>query len=152
MKKEIYGDISATDDLHAFEFVSVGKKGLISKQVLFIPNEEPGIYDLEFGDIKADGSIDYFAISNNGDTNKILATIMKIIDIYTRKYPDRNISFFGNTAERIRLYRMAIGLNLEELSKLFDIYTKEDKKFILFARDTNATKFLIKRKRPNFNL
>ena len=146
MRKEIYDDFIVANDLHTFKFISKGKKGNISKQVLFIPDEERGFYNLEFGDVRIDGSIDYLTVSNNGDRDKILATIMRIVDIYTTKYPDRIIYFIGSNTERIRLYSMMIALNLEELSVLFNIYAKENKEFIPFTRNMNSTEFLIKRK------
>jgi len=42
---------------------------------------------------------------------KILATVAFIAQVFLEEYPDRTISFRGSTAERTRLYRMAIGNN-----------------------------------------
>ncbi|HZE86153.1 MAG TPA: hypothetical protein VE035_17660 [Puia sp.] len=147
MRREIYKNIIMASDMHAFEFVSVGKKGHIPKQVLFIPADDPGVYNLEFGDIKTDGNIDYLVVSDNGDMIKVLATVMQIIEIYTEKYPERAIDFTGSSRERMRLYRMTIGLHLEELSILFDIYTKKNNALAPFIKNTNASGFLFKRKK-----
>lgn len=76
-------------------------------------------------------------LPDNGDRNKILATIVKIIDTYTRRYPSRSIYFRG-----------AISLNIEELTRLFDIYMQgqDDQAFIPFKRSSDCQAFLVKRK------
>jgi hypothetical protein len=67
---------------------------------------------------------------------------------YTMRYPDRMIYFRGSTKERTRLYRMAIGINLEELGKTFEIYAEIDgnNNFILFRKNMDVLAFLIKRR------
>lgn len=87
-----------------------------------MPTEIDGIYNLAFGDIIENGEIDDYCITDNGDRNKILATVFDVVNTYTARYPERMIYFRGSTIERTRLYRIAIGLNLEELSRVFDIY------------------------------
>ena len=77
---------------------------------------------LAFGDVDGNDDIDDHRVSDNGDRNKILATVVYVIDLYTIKYPGRWIFFKGSTKERTRLYRMAISINLEELSEKFEIY------------------------------
>ncbi|WP_207515337.1 DUF6934 family protein [Longitalea luteola] len=119
MKYEVYTDIRKDAELRIFEFVSIGKFGAIRKRISFMPTSLPYVYNLAFGDINKDGEIDDISISDNGDRNKILATLAKVLDQYTYKYPERFIYFRGSTKERTRLYRMAIGLNLEELSESF---------------------------------
>ncbi len=39
----------------------------------------------------------YEAVSDNGDRNKIPATIVSAIDKYTDRYPERMIYFTGST-------------------------------------------------------
>jgi hypothetical protein len=122
MKYEVYKDLKVTDDFSVIDFVSVGKHGTISKRIVFTATELEGVYNLAFGDIDENGEIDDYSISDNGDRNKILATIADVVKVYTEKYPGRLILFRGSTTERTRLYRMAVGLNFKELSSQFDIY------------------------------
>ena len=75
MKYEIYKDIKIANDFRISEFVSIGRFGAIPKRIAFIPTVLPEVYNLAFGDINDDGTIDDYSISNNGDRNKILATI-----------------------------------------------------------------------------
>jgi hypothetical protein len=69
-----------------------------------IQNKKSGIYNLAFGDINVEGEIDDLTISDNGDRNKILATVAKSVDEYTKRFPGRWIFFKGSTPERTRLH------------------------------------------------
>jgi hypothetical protein len=148
MNYDIYSDFEATQDLSIFEFVSEGKCGAIPKRIKFVPTALSGVYNLAFGDINEVDEIDDLSISNNGDRNKVLATVARVVEIYTNKYPERMIYFRGSTTERTRLYRMAVGLNLEELSRKFEIFAEmEDCDEVLpFHKNMIISAFLIKRK------
>ena len=148
MKYENYEAVSIADDLSTFDFVSTGRNGNIPKRIIFMPTDLTGVYILAFGSITGNEEIDDYSISNNGDRNKILATIAAAVDLYTGRHPDRMIYFRGSTKERTRLYRMAISLNLEELSLTFEIYAEIDKQddFVLFCKGMEINAFLIKRK------
>jgi hypothetical protein len=122
MKHEVYAGIKVTDDFSVFEFTSTGEKGAIRKRIVFTETEMDKVFNLAFGDVDNDDEINDYSISNNGDRNKILATVAKIVEDYTNKYPDRWIFFKGSTNERTRLYRMAVGLHFEELSAKFEIF------------------------------
>jgi hypothetical protein len=148
MKYEAYvAGFVANPDYSRFEFVSIGKKGEIPKRILFTPTPLPNVYNLAFGDIIDDEDIDDYNISDNGDRNKILATVLKAVDLYTKKYPDRWVYFTGSTEHRTRLYRMAVSLHLEELMRIFDIFAEidEDEEFVRFQKGLNIRAFLIKR-------
>ena len=83
-----------------------------------------------------------------------MATLADVIDQYTHKYPERLIYFRGSTKERTRLYRMAVGLNLEELSEKFEIYVEVNNamEFVSFCKNMEINAFLIKEKLFNFSL
>jgi len=151
MKYEVYEGIRVTDDFEMFDFGSIGSKGIILKRVLFTETELKNVYNLTFGDVDENGEIDDYAVSNNGDRNKVLATIAHIVQIYTKRYPDRWILFEGSTTNRTRLYRIAVGSHLEELSTKFDIYAYVDERIVPFAKDIKINAFLIKRKFINLN-
>lgn len=148
MKYDAYGEFTITRDFRTFEFVSEGKYGFIRKQIAFIPTEIPQVYNLAFGDVQENDEVDDNSISDNGDRDKILATLVRVIERYTERYPERWIYFRGNTKGRTRLYRMAVGLNLEELSKKFEIYAEinDTTEFRPFCKNMPISAFLIKRK------
>jgi hypothetical protein len=89
MKYQYYAAVYVADDLSIFEFISSGKHGQIRKRILFQPTDIQGVYNLAFGDLSPDGEIDDQTISNNGDRDKILATIVRSVDLYTGRYPRR---------------------------------------------------------------
>jgi hypothetical protein len=152
MQYENYPSFHIADDLSIFDFYSIGKHGKLTKRIVFMRTDTPGVYNLAFGDIDQKGEMDDVTISDNGDRNKILATVAKAVDEYTRRYPRRWIVFKGSTNDRARLYRMAIGLNLEQLSIKFHIYGLKGEEFVPFQRNMHATAFLVKRKFCNFML
>jgi hypothetical protein len=147
MKYEVY-DLIISIDGQVFEFKSIGKHGSISKKIALGPTRFHGVYNLSFGDVEADYAIDDYSISNNGDRNKILATVARAIDIYTDRYPDRLIYFKGSTKARTRLYRVAISINLEELSEKFEIYAEiiTSKLWLPFKKNMEAQAFVVKKK------
>lgn len=146
MKYEVYTSLKSTDDYSVIDFISEGKKGSILKRIVFTGTELADVYNLAFGDIDKNGEIDDYSISDNGDRNKILATVVDVTKTYTEKYPNRLILFKGSTSERTRLYRMAISLNLTELSEQFEIYAFVNEEITPFTKGLPVTAFLIKRK------
>ncbi|OQP56847.1 hypothetical protein A3860_09695 [Niastella vici] len=146
MKYESYSEFAFTEDFSVIDFISIGKNGPIPKRITFTTTELENVYNLAFGDVDLNGEIDDYRISDNGDRNKILSTVVKVVDDYTRKYPERWILIRGSTKERTRLYRMAIGNNLEELTSKFDIYVFTNEELIVFAKNMEINAFLIKRK------
>jgi hypothetical protein len=155
MKKyEVYKEIEVYPNYTKFDFISEGCNGKIPKRVEFMPTPFPNVYNLSFGDIKHNGELDDQAISNNGDRNKILATILYVVDTYTRRFPEHWVFFSGSTENRTRLYRIAISLHLEELSEMFEILVdlNGDWRFVRFQKELNIKAFLVKRKMIIFEL
>jgi uncharacterized protein DUF6934 len=148
VKYERYYPVYEAEDLSVFEFVSTGRAGMVRKRIVFAKTDVRGIYNLAFGNIRTDSSLDDEIISDNGDRNRILATVAQAIDIYTQRYPRRWIYFKGNSPGRTRLYRMAIGLNLRELSMNYEIMADVDGEsdFVPFQRNMKVEGFLIRRR------
>lgn len=152
MKLDRY-EIKAGDNLTAFEFISEGIKGRISKIIQFTPTNYKDLYNLAFGDRHPEtGQIDDIAISNNGDSERVLATVVGAVYAFTDKYPDAWIYATGSTKARTRLYRMGIGKYLEEAKNDFVIYGQIHSEWKLFAKETDYEAFLVKRKFRNFEL
>lgn len=146
MKYEVYAEIEVTDEFNVFDFVSIGKNGNILKRVAFARTEWEAIYNLAFGDVDENNEIDDYAVTDNGDRNKVLATVAAIVEAYTKRFPDRWIIFRGSTEERTRLYRMAIGVHLDELSAVYEIWAYKDERIIPFSKNLIINAFLIRRK------
>lgn len=148
MNNESYEAISTSEEFDIFEFVCIGKTRNINKQVRFKPLVPNDLYSLQFGDIDENGNLDYYSVSGNGDSEKILTTVSRVVDTYTMKHPNHYVVFGGSTPGRTRLYRMAIGKHLEYLSMIYEIYSCTKEKALLFKREIEAFVFLIKRKKP----
>ncbi len=146
MKYEVYKEIKITDDLSIFDFISTGVKGNIPKRIEFMPTEVSNFVNLAFGDIDENGAINDYSISDNGDRNKILATVAYAVEIYLNRYPERWVYFKGSTEERTRLYRMAVGLNLEELLLKYEIYGEQQQGIIPFQKNAEVLGLLVKKK------
>ena len=147
MKYEVYEQEQITKDYSVFDFYSEGVNGSILKRVTFKESEYENVYNLAFGCVDEKNDIDDLSISDNGDLQKILATVAQIVKIYTAEYPERWINFEGSTKSRTRLYRMAITLNFEELSEEFLIFGISNDKPIPFSKNMDTPAFLIKRKK-----
>lgn len=146
MKYEMYSDFRFTHDFSVIDFLSTGKNGTIPKRIIFSNTELENVYNLAFGDVDENGEINDCTVSDNGDRNKILATVFHVVNIYTKKYPERWIIFNGSTKERTRLYRIAVGINLEELSQTFEVFAFVEEELKLFAKNMEINSFVIKRK------
>ena len=154
MKYERYTELLVTKDYLEYEFISVGPKGAIVKCVHFTTTQDEKIFNLAFGNKKADGSVDDLARVDNKDRNKILATIVAVLTVFFDAYSDKWVYFTGSTPERTRLYRMAITLNLEELSTDFEIIgaltDKSTFRNAPFKKGINYFGFYVQQKKCNF--
>lgn len=122
MHYDKYLSILVSSDLLEFSFVSNGPNGEIKIVVQFNITENPTIYNLAFGNLLPDGTVDDTIKNNNKDRNKVLATVAAAIYEFTSKFIDKYIFFKGSTPQRTRLYRMAITNNFDELALDFNIY------------------------------
>jgi len=143
----------ANDDLTTFEFISIGPKGRIYKVVQFTPSNTKNLYNLAFGDLdRSTREIDDMVVSNNNDTEKVLATIVAAVFAFTAKYPNALIYAVGSTNSRTRLYRMGITKYLSEVQHYFVVYGELTHGFVLFEQGKDYRGFLVKRKTLRFVL
>ena len=84
--------LAADDQLTTFEFISEGSKGRIEKLIQFTPTNLKDFYNLAFGDkdLKT-GKIDDLVISNNNDSEKVLATVVAAVYAFTDKNLERGL-------------------------------------------------------------
>ena len=142
------------DELHYFKFTSTGPKGDVKKIVEYTKVSIENIYNLAFGDYNEQTDrLNDNIITNNGDSSKVLATVVSTVYAFTGKYPDVWVFATGSTEVRTRLYRMGISNNLEELKEDFYVYgMKEDETFEEFIIGEDYQGFLATRKNKNINL
>ncbi len=136
-----------------YEFFSEGPKGQIRKMVEYIPTTIENVYNLAFGDYDENlGGINDKIITNNGDSQKVLATVASTGYVFTGKHPEAGIYATGSTAVRTRLYRMGLTNNFAEISKDFYIFGLRDKEWEPFITGEDYEAFFVTKKNPNFDL
>lgn len=139
--------LASSDRLMTFEFISEGPKGLIHKLVRYQPTNLKNVYNLAFGDKDhATGNIDDTVISNNGDSEKVLATVAATVYAFTDRYPDAWIYATGSTKSRTRLYRMGIAKFLAEIEDDIEVLGERNDDWETFRRDVEYEGFLVRRK------
>jgi hypothetical protein len=142
--------LSSSDQLMTFEFESEGKLGRVVKLVAYQPTNLKGVYNLAFGDKNADtGQINDRIITDNGDRDKVLATVAATVYAFTDKYSDSWVYLTGSTKSRTRLYRMGIAKFFEELNQDFEVYGQLNDNWEKFKPDTEIEGFLVRRKQTN---
>jgi hypothetical protein len=131
-----------------YQFFSEGPKGHIPKIVLFELYEEGNVsfYNLCFGDWnEITGTIDDTSITNNGDAEKVLATVAAIIVDFTHKFEDAIIYAEGSNRARTRRYQIGINKLKNEIDELFHVYGKTCGRWERFQKSINYEAFLIMR-------
>jgi hypothetical protein len=111
----------------------------------------PGTYNLALGTVGKD-KIDYTETSDNGDRNKILATIFHIALTFSRAHPNQKIFVMGRNPATARLYRGAVNHLYKEISSEFlvqgGVYidNEDDYRFEEFISNRQYDAFLFKRR------
>ena len=92
------------------------------------------------------GNVNDLAISNNGDTDKVLATVVSALYTFFDRFPNSFVYARGSTTARIRLYRMGITRFYEEMQRDFYLYGQVGDDFPVFELGREYEGFLVKRK------
>jgi hypothetical protein len=137
--------------LNTFMFTSEGKNGNINKVIQFQPMNIPGLFNLAFGDENIlTGKFDDNVITDNGDTEKVLATVVAAIFAFSDYYPNAWIYATGSTQSRTRLYQMGINkyfdiaeTDFEIMGEYFNVWEiyRKGRQYQAFAVHRKITKF-----------
>ena len=148
MKLDRY-QLTADEPLTTFEFLSEGVKGKIEKIIQFSPvNQIDNIYNLAFGDKNIlTGEIDDKIVTDNGDSEKVLATVVAAIYAFCDYFPDAWIYATGSSAARTRLYKMGINKYFEIVEADFEIYGEMQNEWELYIKGKDYQAFIIQRKK-----
>lgn len=139
--------LKTEEELTRFEFISEGPRGTFRKLIEFQRTFDPDVFNLAFGDKRPDtGSIDDLAVTDNGDTEKILATVVAAVYAFLTQYPTAYVYAEGSTKARTRLYRMGINRFYVEMQRDFFLYGRIGEDFLDFEPDQRYEGFLAQRK------
>jgi len=118
-----YTNIEKSADYKVLTFISSGRYGDFVKIVRF---DEVFVldntYNLALGTLLPNGEIDFHSVTDNGDRNKILATIVNIVLMFIEKYPGKHIYLAGSDDRRNYLYQRAIVHSYDDLIQIVNIY------------------------------
>lgn len=118
--------LSANADFTLFEFISTGSKGIIRKAIKYTQTLNQDVYNLGFGDIVFSDDttieIDDSTLSNNGDLDKVIATIVASIYVFVGHHPKAYVLFGSSNNAKLRLYRMFLSRHYEEISQVFVVF------------------------------
>ena len=132
------------EDLHSFIFISEGKNGKIEKVIRYEKITDD-VFNLGFGDKDPiTGKINDKVVTNNGDTEKVLATVVSTVFTFTERNPNAYIYATGSNHVRNRLYRRGITKYLSEALDTFAIYGMlPNQEFEIFNPNTDYVGFLL---------
>lgn len=151
MKLDRY-ELKSDDQLTTFEFLSEGPKGKIQKIIQFSLVNQNNLYNLAFGDRhQTTGEIDDRVITDNGDSEKVLATVVAAVHAFCDQFPLAWIYTTGSTASRTRLYRMGINKYFEIVEADFEIFGQTESEWERYIKDKDYQAFVIQRKIVNLN-
>ena len=143
MDLEFYPFYADEDRLY-FDFLSVSPERTIRKAVIFTPLSTHKVFNMALVDVRPDGSICDKTISNNGDLEKIMATVFQCVAQFFEFYPQANIYVQANTPARNRLYRIIISRELSRIKKYYEIYGTIDSVAELFEPGKDYKLYTIK--------
>ena len=146
MERERY--LADSNESHTlFEFTSKGVKGNIKKIVTY-QHWGGNVYNLAFGDYDNKiGWLNDTSRSNNGDADKVLATVAYTVIIFLQHYPDAKISIQGSTVARTRLYQMQLVLQIKEISSQYIVEAHINGDWEIFRKGKNYDGFSIRNKK-----
>jgi hypothetical protein len=146
MKFEQYTTTASTEQTE-YHFTSTGPRGHFPKLIQYTFVEQFNVFNLGFGLLMEDGSIDDTYRTSNGDTEKILATVGNTVLSFTERYPDIPVFATGSDVARTRLYRRMLTLNKDEIDKIFIIYGRKDNIWHEFEVNIDYDAFLVVRRK-----
>jgi hypothetical protein len=127
-----------------YSFKSVGEKGEITKIVQFEQINNTNFYNLAFGDLDEKTMTPNDLIkSNNGDREKVLATVAFIVLRFLDKNPNVIIYAKGSTFSRTRLYQMGVSKYYHQMNEKYVIFGVKNDEVLPSEEGINYESFLV---------
>lgn len=128
---------------YVFSFVSDGPRGRIEKRVQFSPTGAE-TFNLGFGDwIEEKGEIDDMTVSDNGDMESILATVIEVMRFFLLEHCGARIFLTGSTTARTRLYQIIINTNLDVIKANFVVVGFRNGHWSSFEKNVHYESFMV---------
>ena len=144
MNKPVY-PVRFSKTKKTYTFTSVGENGVIQKIVAFT-EFQANVYNLGFGDFdKTTQEVDDEVVTNNGDMEKVLATVFFIIQQFFIEKPAAWVYIEGSTPSRTRLYQVIINKFYDEFQRSYEIHGIQNDVVSPFEKNVSYDSFLIKK-------
>lgn len=132
-----------------YTFTSIGPHGRIKKIVRYY-RERMGFFSylsLVFGNvIEGAPEVDTLSVSNNGDRDKLLATVAATVFEVTARYPEIFVIAKGSTRARTRLYQIGVFGHFGLIAPLFVVFGLRNGRWRPARRNINYEAFAVIRK------
>ncbi len=105
--------------------MSEGPAGRVNKVVSFrdLTSDSSGeAYSLDLGDLSDNGDVDYYSVTANGDTEKILSTVGIAVRLFTDLHPHTWIYAEATSPARMRLYSMNLSRFLPMINASVELW------------------------------
>jgi len=93
------------------------------------------------------GDIDDMIVTDNGDSEKVLATVVAAIYAFCDKFPEAWIYATGSTTARTRLYRIGINKYYDVVENDFEIFGQTQNEWERYQKGKDYEAFVIQRKK-----
>ena len=143
MNQERY-EFQATKNSSWFEFYSVSTQKTVKKIVIYSPfPNAPDLYNLTLADSFPNGSISDTNVTDNGDMEKVLATVIQTAIRFFAQNPGKRIYVEGSTPARTRLYGAVLARELTLIQKTFEVYRLLNNNLLPFVKNRRYAAFVI---------
>ncbi len=112
--------IEATNSTR-YEFESVGPKGIIKKCVEITALKRKNTFNIGFGDMRSDSTIDDKSETNNKDLIRVFATVLAIMKDFMLNNPTAILYFSGSTDQRTAIYHYILKRNFTFINNEYSI-------------------------------
>ena len=103
-----------------YYFESIGEKGKTVKIVAFFPLEDK-VWNLGFGDLQDDGSVNDLVTTNNQDARKVLQTVAKIAIDFLAQNPTEVLQIEPIDNKRKQLYNNIFQRYFQDITIIFNV-------------------------------
>ncbi len=126
-----------------YEFTSVSAKKSVPKAAV-LSQLTTDIFNIALLDVLEDGTLsDDLLVTNNQDLRMVMATVMRIVDDFLTRFPDKTVFFQGSDDRRTRLYRIVIGRELHLIQTRFRVLGVIDEQPEVFSANKPYEGFYI---------
>ena len=140
---ELPYEFSLVKKEYRYEFLSVSTVKKVQKVVLLTQTQYPNIYNLALLDTMENGTLSDITVTDNNYLKTVLATVIKIIDLFLNENSNSFVIFKGSDDRRHRLYRIIIGRELLEIQKSFKVLAIKNNEIISFSSEIEMDFYLI---------